>query len=554
MRLLLPCLPAIAVASASLAAAQVRFVDELPGTFIDISSTGTNLNLVDDGEAPFTSTVGNSLLPAGPIRVGRNGGVRFGGGSSPVSAGDNLAPNNAALPANGAFFRQEALLPYWDDLDGGDVFVQEVSGRLIIQWEDVQVQGAALLDRMSFQVQVFGQGDVFAQLVYRSLGVHTFASQRGGSATIGYQGPAASSVQYSFDANNALKNGSALSLVSATRTTFIVDHLPGTFIDIAGVGTPLPLTQDDQVIVTTSVASGLLEGGVVRVGANGGVQLNNNPSTLGNVNAQLPSSQAFSGFTALLPFWDDLLPTVAGVGRVWLLQLHDRLVVQWDDVGFTNTLNPLTDRATFQVQIFHHGDIGAQFLYEDIGGARANGGAEATIGYQAGGIGETVQHSFNTPAVTNGTVLSVVFVGRSAGTSYCSTTPNSTGDHGRLVASGSPSLAANDLTLHASHLPPNSAAFFLVGTSAGFVANAGGSQGNLCLGGQIGRAVGGVIANTGSGRRAQVAVGLGSLPSPTGVFAASVGQTLSFQCWHRDGVGGTATSNLTNGVQIQFVP
>jgi len=395
--------------------AQIRIVDELPGTFIDISTTGTDVGLVNDGEVAFTTTIGNSLLPAGAIRIGANGGVRFGGGSSPVGAGDQLLANNDDLPAVGAFFLQEALLPYWDELElaSGGVFVQEIGSTLIVQWEDVQIPGAFFLDRMTFQVQVFSQGPLFAQFVYRSLGAHSVASQRGGSATVGYQGPVGTSVQYSFNANNTLRNGSVLTLVAASRTTFVVDHLPGTFIDITGVGTTLPLTQDEVTAFPTTIQNGLLTSPFVRIGANGGVLLEDDFETLSPNNVALPSPNALAGWTALLPFWDDLAPTLALAGRVIAHEQHDRLIVQWENVGFSQSGG---DRATFQAQIFRDGDVAAQFIYQDIESPRAGRGVSATIGL-------------------------------------------------------------NDLSLHATHLPPSAAAFFLVGTTAGFVANAGGGPG-----------------------------------------------------------------------------
>ncbi|MDQ2985545.1 MAG: hypothetical protein M3R13_02330 [Armatimonadota bacterium] len=50
------------------ALAQLSFDNSIVGTFTDISATGTALNLADDDEANFTSTVGNALLAAGDVR------------------------------------------------------------------------------------------------------------------------------------------------------------------------------------------------------------------------------------------------------------------------------------------------------------------------------------------------------------------------------------------------------------------------------------------------------------------------------------------------------
>ena len=51
----------------------------------------------------------------------------------------------------------------------------------------------------------------------------------------------------------------------------------------------------------------------------------------------------------------------------------------------------------------------------------------------------------------------------------------------------------------------------------------------------------------------RIPVELGQLPRPGGFAAVMAGETWHFQAWHRDAVGGSATSNFTNGLQVQFV-
>ena len=68
----------VALALAPSAAAQLTLVTNLPGTFVDISATGTPLSLLDDAEVDITTTLGNALLPAGTVRVGANGGFKSG--------------------------------------------------------------------------------------------------------------------------------------------------------------------------------------------------------------------------------------------------------------------------------------------------------------------------------------------------------------------------------------------------------------------------------------------------------------------------------------------
>ena len=141
----------------------------------------------------------------------------------------------------------------------------------------------------------------------------------------------------------------------------------------------------------------------------------------------------------------------------------------------------------------------------------------------------------------------------SIGTTYCTPVNNSTGTPSVLSASGSPVAATNNLTLEASSLPLSSFGYFLTSATQGFVPGAGGSQGNLCLSGAIGRYVGpGQIKNSGSVGEFSLLLNLTQTPTPTGFVAVLAGQTRNFQAWHRDAVAGAATSNFTAGLSITF--
>ncbi len=140
------------------------------------------------------------------------------------------------------------------------------------------------------------------------------------------------------------------------------------------------------------------------------------------------------------------------------------------------------------------------------------------------------------------------------GTQYC--TPgnaNSTGMPSVISALGSDVIAVNALSLAASDLPASSFCYFLTSLSQGFVANPGGSMGNLCLGGAIGRYVGpGQIQQSNAAGEAFLALDLTTMPTPNGPVGAQPGETWNFQAWHRDAVGGSATSNLTDGISVTF--
>jgi hypothetical protein len=142
----------------------------------------------------------------------------------------------------------------------------------------------------------------------------------------------------------------------------------------------------------------------------------------------------------------------------------------------------------------------------------------------------------------------------SAAIRYCTpAVPNSTGQPGVLSVTGSYAAGANDLTVEASQLPPNSFGFFLTSRSQGLVMGPGGSQGDLCLGGAIGRYVGpGQIMNSGSAGAFSLALDLTMVPTPTGFVAVQPGDIWNFTAWHRDAVSGAATSNFTDAVSVTF--
>ena len=82
----------------------------------------------------------------------------------------------------------------------------------------------------------------------------------------------------------------------------------------------------------------------------------------------------------------------------------------------------------------------------------------------------------------------------------------------------------------------------------------GGSQGTLCVGGDLRRGVGNSIVSTGAGTSVSLAADLANIPTtgfgnPSGVSATPY-QRLFIQYWYRDIVGGMATSNLSNALLV----
>lgn len=142
----------------------------------------------------------------------------------------------------------------------------------------------------------------------------------------------------------------------------------------------------------------------------------------------------------------------------------------------------------------------------------------------------------------------------SIGSTYCSTAvANSTGSPAEMFALGSNVASDNFLLLGARSLPTNAFAFFLTSRDVGFSAMPGGSFGNLCLSGSIGRFVGpGQIRFSGAAGEILLKLDLDRHPTPSGLVRVSTGETWHFQCWYRDSVAGTPGSNFSDGLTVVF--
>ncbi len=134
----------------------------------------------------------------------------------------------------------------------------------------------------------------------------------------------------------------------------------------------------------------------------------------------------------------------------------------------------------------------------------------------------------------------------------CAATPNSTGQAGRLVATGNPSAQANEVTLLTLELPAASRGYMLLSRTLGNTpVQPPGSTGTLCLAGSIGRLQTGLFL-TGSSGTASTELDLTSIPQPTGAVAAMAGDTWYAQAWFRDAIHGAPTSNFTGAVRLEF--
>ncbi|MFT7075826.1 MAG: hypothetical protein ACJA0P_001840, partial [Planctomycetota bacterium] len=133
----------------------------------------------------------------------------------------------------------------------------------------------------------------------------------------------------------------------------------------------------------------------------------------------------------------------------------------------------------------------------------------------------------------------------------CMPVVNSGGTVGSLLP-GAFDAIANTLGLTITGLPVGSLGYVLTSRQAGFAAFPGGSSGNLCLSGAIGRYVGANARSANAAGAFSVTANLGALPQPLGPVAVQPGETWYFQCWHRDQSPTGPTSNFTASLAASF--
>jgi hypothetical protein len=139
--------------------------------------------------------------------------------------------------------------------------------------------------------------------------------------------------------------------------------------------------------------------------------------------------------------------------------------------------------------------------------------------------------------------------GSAIGTNYCGpANTNSTGMPGVISAFGSTFVADNFVDLTSSQLPPNQFGYYLTSQTQGFVPFPGGSQGNLCLSGSIGR-YSKFVKSSGATGVIAMSLDLTQTPQPGGPVSVNVGETWNWQLWHRDKGG---ANNFTDGISITF--
>ncbi len=131
----------------------------------------------------------------------------------------------------------------------------------------------------------------------------------------------------------------------------------------------------------------------------------------------------------------------------------------------------------------------------------------------------------------------------------CSPEPNSTGKTGWMVLTGTQSTTGQK-GLFCIDVPINTFGLFVTSMTTGYQTNVGGGEGTLCLGGGIGRF--NVIVLSGPEGVLQQQLSMSALQTPNGLVPTLPGERWHFQAWHRDVVGGVATSNFSGAMSIVF--
>ena len=131
-----------------------------------------------------------------------------------------------------------------------------------------------------------------------------------------------------------------------------------------------------------------------------------------------------------------------------------------------------------------------------------------------------------------------------SGTSYCTAIANSTGAGASMSALGSSSVSANDLVLLAAPVPNQPGLFYYGPDQIQFPFG----NGFRCVGGTVGRLdVQNASANT-------LSHALDVTRPPNAATTITAGTSWNFQCWYRDPAAGGAGFNLSDGLEIAFVP
>ncbi|MFT5150502.1 MAG: hypothetical protein ACI841_000483 [Planctomycetota bacterium] len=227
----------------------------------------------------------------------------------------------------------------------------------------------------------------------------------------------------------------------------------------------------------------------------------------------------------------------------------------------------LAEGATLQLDIlFAHagGDIDT-YLFDECGAQvadSASGDSDELIIYMNTGscnqrlqlrvehwIPDTISECNNYDLIVSGEGAGTSC---SFGTNYCTSTANSTGSAAAMSASGSVSVASNNLVLASGPVPNQPGLFFY---SAGQTNGGAGipfGNGLRCAGNGSNPLYRLPVSGTGGNNELSWAVDNTMPPAAAATLIA--GSTFHFQCWFRDPLGGGASYDLSDGLSLSFLP
>jgi hypothetical protein len=209
-----------------------------PSLFVDISTTGVRLEMIQNGESTVTTTVGNAAFPAGLTTIGNNGAIAS-GPDVYISFVNSILPN---------FQFDAALTPLWSDLGVaiGGVYYEErlVNGvnTLIVQWDDIphlQTPGT-----VTFQLQLFETGPIVARYVYPDVDFDNPIYDGGNQATVGLQLNQTTAGMFSRN-EPSLSNGDVIDYSIVAGDRYTIDLAAGETVMLQ-TSTPLDDSRRDM--------------------------------------------------------------------------------------------------------------------------------------------------------------------------------------------------------------------------------------------------------------------------------------------------------------------
>ncbi len=227
-------------------------------TFVDISGTGTAMNIGDDASVLTNIGFGFDFYGTSysQLYVSDNGYVTFGG---PYGGGTTYI--NQDMSSGTAMGGLPGIAAYWDDLDPSaagaiDVFAQTTgtpgNQQFIIQWNNLPIWGAAGADTGTFQL-IFDEATGELRVNYPDVDFDGSGNDFGASATIAVQDGAGQATQHSFNSPGSVASGSSIVFAPVTGTMADLAISLGTVDDTTAEG-----AENYRIALSNTVNSALM--------------------------------------------------------------------------------------------------------------------------------------------------------------------------------------------------------------------------------------------------------------------------------------------------------